>query len=176
MHSESVNCRFGRSGCLGIGQVFAELIRLSSTSKLLWFSIASLMLAGAVFALSMHFVWQRALASQLGLGQAIYSQHCASCHGNKLEGQANWQSRNAAGRMPAPPHDDTGHTWHHSDEQLFKITKFGVSAIVPSYESDMGGFEGKLSDAEIQAVLNFIKSTWSEPHKDYQAERSRYQQ
>ena len=78
--------------------------------------------------------------------------------------------------MPTPPHDDSGHTWHHSDDQIFKITKFGISAVVPGYESDMMGFGEKLSDEEIRAIIAFIKSKWSEPHKEYQAERNRYQQ
>jgi len=115
-------------------------------------------------------------AGQIETGQALYSQHCASCHGANLEGQPDWQTRKADGRMPAPPHDDSGHTWHHSDDQIFKITKFGVSAVVPGYQSDMMGFGGKLSNDEIRAIIAFIKSKWSEPHKKYQAERNQYQQ
>jgi mono/diheme cytochrome c family protein len=72
--------------------------------------------------------------------------------------------------MPAPPHDDTGHTWHHSDRQLFTITKRGVSAIVPGYDSNMPAFEGVLTDAEIVAVLAYIKSTWPERERSFQAE------
>lgn len=62
--------------------------------------------------------------------------------------------------MPAPPHDATGHTRHHADRQFFTITKLGVSAIVPGCDSDMPGFEAVLTDAEITAVLAFVKSTW----------------
>lgn len=115
-------------------------------------------------------------ARQIELGKALYAQHCASCHGVNLEGQPDWQSRKADGKLPAPPHDDTGHTWHHSDDQLFKITKFGVSAVVPNYDSDMIGFDGKMSDEEIRAVIGFIKSIWSEAHRAYQADRTRYGQ
>ena len=70
--------------------------------------------------------------------------------------------------MPAPPHDASGHTWHHPDDQLFRITKEGVSAIVPGYASDMPAFEGVLSDEEIRAVLAFIGSTWPEREQAYQ--------
>jgi hypothetical protein len=42
-------------------------------------------------------------------GGPLYQQHYASCHGARLEGQPNWQSRDARGRLPAPPHDDSGH-------------------------------------------------------------------
>ena len=64
--------------------------------------------------------------SLITLGQNIYSENCASCHGAELEGQENWQNRDNKGYLPAPPHDETGHTWHHSDEYLFLITKYGI--------------------------------------------------
>ena len=48
--------------------------------------------------------------SVLKNGKQIYVQNCASCHGVNLEGQKNWQSRLPDGLMPAPPHDNTGHT------------------------------------------------------------------
>lgn len=96
-------------------------------------------------------------------GSEFYRQHCASCHGANLEGQPNWRKRKRNGRMPAPPHDATGHTWHHRDEQLFKITKYGTEAIVGDfYKSDMRGFQNVLTDDEICAVITFIKSTWPE--------------
>jgi mono/diheme cytochrome c family protein len=112
-------------------------------------------------------------AERIASGRAIYAEHCASCHGRDLDGQPDWQTRLPNGRMPAPPHDASGHTWHHSDDQLFTIVKKGVSAIVPDYESDMPGFEGVLSEVEIRAVLEFIKSTWPEREREFQARRSR---
>ena len=94
-------------------------------------------------------------------GRKIYATACASCHGGALEGQANWKQRKPDGRLPAPPHDPSGHTWHHPDEQLFALTKLGPAKIVgDGYESDMPGFEDTLSDRDILAVLSFIKSTW----------------
>ncbi|MBA5775575.1 cytochrome c [Stappia sp. F7233] len=109
---------------------------------------------------------------QIGLGRELYAANCASCHGSKLEGQPDWQRRLPNGRMPAPPHNETGHTWHHADRQLFTITQRGVSAVVPGYESDMPAFEGVLSDAEIAAVLAYIKSTWPERQREFQAKVS----
>lgn len=114
--------------------------------------------------------------SQIALGRRVYAEHCASCHGAKLEGQPNWQDPLPSGRMPAPPHDASGHTWHHSDAELFTITKKGIGAVVAAYESDMPAFEGILSDEEIRAVLAFIKSTWPERELDYQEARSRARQ
>jgi mono/diheme cytochrome c family protein len=102
-------------------------------------------------------------APDLALGQRIYAQHCAACHGAKLEGQPNWRQRLPNGRMPAPPHDESGHTWHHSDRVLFAITRNGLVPpyAPPGYESDMPAFGGKLTDDEIRAVLAYIKSHWT---------------
>ncbi len=98
----------------------------------------------------------------LGLGQKVYATQCAACHGQRLEGQPNWRERGADGRLPAPPHDASGHTWHHPDDVLFRITKYGVvkAAKLKNYESAMPAFEGRLSDEEIIAVLSWIKSKW----------------
>src|SRR5258706_16269853 len=93
-------------------------------------------------------------------GKVVYAEHCASCHGANLEGQPNWRKRLPNGRLPAPPHDATGHTWHHSDRQLFEMTKNGVSDMVPGYQSDMPAFKSGLSDQQIWAVLAFIKNGW----------------
>ena len=106
-------------------------------------------------------------------GRVLYQDHCAACHGENLEGQPNWQTRRADGRLPAPPHDETGHTWHHPDQHLFAMTKYGIQAFAgPAYESDMPGFDGVLSDEEIQAVLAYIKSTWPSPVRAEQERRS----
>ncbi|PWC26774.1 cytochrome C [Pseudoroseomonas aestuarii] len=111
---------------------------------------------------------------QVALGRRIYSEQCAQCHGVNLEGQPNWRSRGPDGRLPAPPHDASGHTWHHPDAMLFRITRDGTSAVVGGgYESDMPGFGGVLSDTEIRAVLAFIKSTWPDRERGLQERQSR---
>jgi mono/diheme cytochrome c family protein len=104
-------------------------------------------------------------AQQVALGAKVYAQHCTSCHGARLEGQPNWRERLPNGRMPAPPHDESGHTWHHPDDVLFAIVNNGlVPPYAPQgYESDMPAFAGKLSEDEIWAVLAFIKSHWKSP-------------
>ena len=115
-------------------------------------------------------------AGKVALGAGIYAQHCAACHGAKLEGQPNWRVRLANGRLPAPPHDESGHTWHHPDRVLFAITRNGLVPphAPPGYESDMPPFGGKLSDEEIWAVLAFIKSHWNSSEvRDLRAEMTR---
>lgn len=97
---------------------------------------------------------------RVAIGRPVYERACASCHGIKLEGQPNWQER-----MPAPPHDASGHTWHHPDPLLFGMTKHGLlpgKFAPPGYESDMPAFSGTLSDEEIWAVIAYIKSSWPE--------------
>jgi mono/diheme cytochrome c family protein len=110
-------------------------------------------------------------SARIELGQRLYATHCASCHGADLQGEPDWQDPKPNRHMPAPPHDANGHTWHHSDEELFRITKFGMFAVVPNYDSDMPAFGNALSDQEIEAVLAFIKSTWPAREQDYQRER-----
>jgi len=102
-------------------------------------------------------------------GRALYAAHCAACHGAELEGQPGWRSPLPSGRLPAPPHDASGHTWHHPDDVLFRIVREGTAAVVGGgYESDMPGFADVLSDADIRAVLDYIKSTWPERERRYQ--------
>lgn len=112
----------------------------------------------------------------VALGRRIYDDRCADCHGVRLEGQPDWRERKPDGRLPAPPHDASGHTWHHADGVLFRITKAGPAAIVGGgYESDMPAFGDVLSDEEIHAVLAFIKSTWPKRERDFQERQSRFE-
>ncbi len=111
---------------------------------------------------------------QVALGQTIYQLHCAACHGLHLEGQPDWQVRKPTGELPAPPHDASGHTWHHADDQLFAIIKHGMARFAPpDYKTDMPAFVGRLTDAEIRAVLAYVKSLWPEDIRDRQARLNR---
>lgn len=112
--------------------------------------------------------------AQVERGRVVYEAHCARCHGVNLEGQANWRVRSDTGRLPAPPHDDSGHTWHHPDKMLVGIIQNGL---VPPYAekgylSDMPAFATSLSASERWDVLAFIKSKWSERSQKFQAEIS----
>jgi mono/diheme cytochrome c family protein len=106
-------------------------------------------------------------------GAALYATYCAACHGANLEGQPEWRKRRPDGRLPAPPHDATGHTWHHSEQQLFDITKHGLLPpnAPPDYATDMPAFKGTLSDAEIRAVLAWIAAQWTEEVHKMRQER-----
>ena len=113
-------------------------------------------------------------AERLALGRRVYEANCAACHGADLEGEPEWRKRRADGTLPAPPHDATGHTWHHPDEQLFAITKQGTAAFAPvGYKTTMMGYAEVLSDDAIRAALAYIKSRWPEDIRARQAEASR---
>lgn len=100
-------------------------------------------------------------AAQVARGKTIYATHCTACHGADLKGQPNWRVKNADGTLPAPPHDASGHTWHHNDQLLFDYTKHGGQALAPAgFKSAMPAFRGVLTDDDIWAALSFIKSSW----------------
>lgn len=128
----------------------------------------------SIAALSAVLYWKRTHAptavpdlsdpQRIAAGKAVYAKACAACHGVSLEGQPNWTTRLPSGRLPAPPHDDSGHTWHHSNEVLFAITKYGLRPpyAPDGYASDMPAFADTLTDREIWDVLAYIQSRWSE--------------
>jgi len=110
-------------------------------------------------------------------GRELYMENCASCHGADLKGQADWQSTNADGVLPAPPHDTTGHTWHHDNALLFDYTKLGgknALAVrgVADFNSGMPAFKGGLTDENIWDILAYIRSTWPKRMQQVQASRN----
>ena len=115
-------------------------------------------------------------SAKLAIGEEVYKEHCAVCHGANREGQPEWRQRRADGRLPAPPHDASGHTWHHPDEMLFSMVHDGmVPPLAPEgYQSDMPAFGEILSDDEIRAVLAWIQSQW--PPEVLEARRKRFEQ
>ncbi len=144
----------------------------TSLGKIVW---AGLLVGGMIVAVlaGWHYGGAESTAGPspevVAQGRRVYADQCAACHGADLAGQPDWRSPLPTGRLPAPPHDASGHTWHHADDVLFLIVREGTAAVVGNgYESDMPGFADVLSDAEIRAVLAYIKSTWPERERSYQ--------
>ena len=110
-------------------------------------------------------------------GQTLYTEQCASCHGANLEGQPDWRSPDEDGVLPAPPHDETGHTWHHDNQLLFEYTRLGgeealAARGVTGFQSGMPGFGEALSDNDIWDVLGYIRSTWPDRVQEIQTGRN----
>lgn len=100
-------------------------------------------------------------ADQITLGQEVYVENCAECHGVNLEGESNWHQQNEDDSFRAPPHDADGHTWHHADRVLIESIELGGERLSDNIAgfSDMPAFGGTLTEVEISAVLTYIKST-----------------
>lgn len=98
-------------------------------------------------------------------GEIGYAKYCAKCHGAHLEGASNWKLSLPDGSLPPPPHDSSGHTWHHSDELLISITENGGD---PAQNSRMPPFKDQLSREEVIAILEFIKSKWGREEREHQ--------
>lgn len=124
---------------------------------------------------------QQPADSDVAKGSVLYADFCASCHGVDLEGQPDWRTQNEDGTMPAPPHDPSGHTWHHGDALLFDYTRQGGQAAlaargVTGFTSGMPGFGEDLSDQQIWDILAYIKSSWPERIREMQATRTEAEQ
>lgn len=89
-------------------------------------------------------------------GGATYAQHCAACHGNSAQGDANWRKQGANGRFPPPPLDGSGHAWHHPLSALGSQIKHGA----PGGGGSMPRFAAALSDEQILDVIAWFQSHW----------------
>ena len=111
--------------------------------------------------------------AQVARGHVVYTQNCASCHGANAEGAPQWATPGPDGLYPPPPHDNTGHTWHHSDRALYESIRNGMNdPLRPGSSLRMPAFGGKLSDADIRAVSEYFKSLWSDENRQWQWEQT----
>ncbi|RYH05998.1 cytochrome c [Tropicimonas sp. IMCC6043] len=142
------------------------------------------LVAGALIAGGAAWVFAGNEASSIGqpddvdivAGETLYRANCAACHGASLEGQPDWRSPDGDGLLPAPPHDETGHTWHHGDALIFTYTKLGGAETLAQqgmeFESGMPGFGDALSDQDIWNIIAFIKSAWPDRIREAQSART----
>ena len=95
-------------------------------------------------------------------GAKLYTASCLSCHGDR---------KGEGGTGLAPSHNETGHTWHHPDAQLKERIFNGTIGF-----GQMPAFKDKLTEEEVNAVLTYIKTWWTEEQRADQADISkRYQ-
>ncbi len=91
-------------------------------------------------------------------GEALFRQNCATCHGQNAEGTADWKTRDANGNFPPPPLNGTAHTWHHDLDLLRRTIREGgqkLGGVMPA-------FEGRLESDQIDAIIAFFQSQWSD--------------
>lgn len=81
-----------------------------------------------------------------------------------------------------PPHNASGHTWHHPDCQLIDTVLNGPGAMsgmmremmgVPPDTPRMPAFKDNLTEGEVRAVLAYIKTWWTEEQRRHQAKITR---
>ena len=93
------------------------------------------------------------------LGQVTFEKNCATCHGKEGKGlTADWKKRQANGMFPAPPVNGSAHAWHHSPKALMSTINNGGAKL----GGWMPGFKDQLSEAEKQALLDYMYSLWPE--------------
>jgi mono/diheme cytochrome c family protein len=86
-------------------------------------------------------------------GGALYVKLCSNCHGPN--GLGNGRLAAAMAAYGGRPSNLTDSEWQHgaSDGEIFVVIRDGVG---PDFH--MPGFEGKLSDAEMWHVVNYVRS------------------
>ena len=82
--------------------------------------------------------------STIRLGEQLYMQSCAVCHGNRGEGHAD------VAQAPALNGDE--HAWHHADGQLQEIILSGGV--------EMPSFQEVLTNQEVAAVIRYFQTMW----------------
>jgi mono/diheme cytochrome c family protein len=98
--------------------------------------------------------------AQVARGRTLYDKHCVECHGVEGKGPpGDWRVRDAQGKYPAPPLDDSAHAWHHPTAALLYTIHEGS----PGGQGNMPAWKDKLSEQAMQDVVAYIKSLWSDP-------------
>lgn len=136
-------------------------------------SLVAIILAALWFAnQNQSLMTNTANAAVISQGKQVYTTYCAGCHGVNLEGQPDWKQPFADGSFKAPPHDETGHTWHHSDAYLLESIRLGGTRLEANIGvSAMPAYADMLTEEEMEAVLIYIKSSWPADIREAQAAR-----
>ena len=95
---------------------------------------------------------------QVRRGDGLFQTHCAVCHKPDASGTPNWRETDAQGKLPPPPLNGTAHTWHHPMTALRQTIRMGgvpVGGVMPA-------FSGKLNAEEVDDILAWVQSHWSE--------------
>ncbi len=80
----------------------------------------------------------------LRLGETVYQENCAACHGERGEGHI---------QLDAPALDGTEHAWHHSDTQIIGLIRTGGQQMPP--------VGANFTPEEVDAVIAYVKQWWT---------------
>ena len=100
-------------------------------------------------------------------GQEVYNASCIGCHLGPTGGTID--------DYP-PRHNANGHTWHHPDCLIARVTRDGISersALAPPDAPLMPAFRDRLSPDDIDAVIAYIKTLWTPEQRSVQASFTR---
>jgi len=95
---------------------------------------------------------------QVAEGQHLYQLHCSTCHGSRAQSIPDWKKPGSNGMYPPPPLNGTAHAWHHSLNLLRKTVREGGVRL----GGQMPGFADKLKPQEVDAILAWVQSLWTE--------------
>jgi mono/diheme cytochrome c family protein len=95
---------------------------------------------------------------QVKNGLPVYKKHCVACHQANAVGVKSWRYKDDNGVYPAPPLNGDAHTWHHNLDSLRNTIKNGGKP----QGGTMPGFAGQLNNKQIDNVLAWVQSHWSD--------------
>lgn len=129
------------------------------TSTFIPYFLAFLFLPGVTFSSDADITRQDRWYTddQVKQGAAVFSKHCAECHGQHAQGLAeDWRQKLPDGSYPPPPLNGSAHAWHHSLSSLKRTVRDGGIRL----GGKMPPFKYKLSDEEIESVIAFFQDKW----------------
>lgn len=97
-------------------------------------------------------------SAEVKRGDTLYQANCASCHKPDTSGTPDWRKADAQGKYPPPPLNGTAHAWHHPLATLRRTIIEGGETLGGS----MPGFGDQFSNAQIDDILSWIQSHWSD--------------
>lgn len=87
-------------------------------------------------------------------GAHLYQEHCAQCHGPEAQGHPDWENPQV---VAAPPLNGSGNEWKKKKVELVAVIKNGAKR---NNEAVMPGWQGRLSDQEIDDVVTWFQALW----------------